>query len=81
MAIDPGQLDVDSGQLELSMLTEEKSNLATDTTMDNLSQHTMEDDFPRFFHISRMKTKLSIQTTHCLDLDLYAHDRSHFQRW
>ena len=40
MIIDPGQLDVD-----LSRLTEEKSMIATDTTMDNLSQHTIDDEF------------------------------------
>ena len=42
MIIDPGQLDVD-----LSRLTEEKSMIATDTTMDNLSQHTIDDEFTR----------------------------------
>ena len=42
MIIDPGQLDVD-----LSRLTEEKSMIATDTTMDNLSQHTMDDELTR----------------------------------
>ena len=44
MDLDPGSLDVDSGQLELSRLTEEKSLIATDTTMDNLSEHTIGDD-------------------------------------
>ena len=42
MIIDPGQLDVD-----LSRPTEEKSMIATDTTMDNLSQHTIDDEFTR----------------------------------